>query len=271
MRRIITFLFVIFAISAAHAEEPFITLSSTTSTQDSGLFGYILPVFKAATGIAVHVVAVGTGQALAIGRRGDADALLVHDRPGEDKFVAEGYGIDRRDVMYNDFVIVGPRADPAGIRGLQDAKAAVAKIATAKAAFASRGDDSGTNRMELRLWKAAGVQPDPHDGWYRDLGQGMGPTLNIAAAMNAYTLTDRATWANFKNRQTLEILTEGDPALFNPYGSILVNPAKWPAVKIALARTWHEWLTGKPGLDAITSYKINGEELFFPPRAEATH
>jgi tungstate transport system substrate-binding protein len=173
--------------------------------------------------------------------------------------------------MYNDFVIVGPHADPAGIRGLKDAKAALMKIAAAKVPFASRGDDSGTNRMELRLWKVAGVQPDPHDGWYRDLGQGMGPTLNIAAAMNAYTLTDRATWANFKNRQSLEILTEGDPALFNPYGSILVNPAKWPGVKIALARTWHEWLTTKPGLEAITSYKISGEELFFPPRSAATH
>jgi tungstate transport system substrate-binding protein len=271
MSRIVTSLFVIFAINAAHADERFITLSSTTSTQDSGLFGYILPIFKAATGIEVHVVAVGTGQALAIGQRGDADALLVHDRPGEDKFVAEGYGIDRRDVMYNDFVIVGPQADPAGIRGLKDAKAALMKIAAAKAPFASRGDDSGTNRMELRLWKVAGVQPDPHDGWYRDLGQGMGPTLNVAAAMNAYTLTDRATWANFKNRQSLEILAEGDPALFNPYGSILVNPAKWPGVKIGLAQTWHEWLTTKPGLDAITSYKINGEELFFPPRSEATH
>src|SRR5262249_44844983 len=152
-----------------------------------------------------HVIAVGTGQALAIGRRGDADALLVHDRPGEDKFVAEGYGIDRRDVMYNDFVIVGPSADPAGIRDLKDARKAFAQIAIVKAPFVSRGDDSGTNRMELRLWKSAGIQPDPHSGWYRDLGQGMGPTLNIAAAMSAYTLTDRATWANFKNRQGLEI------------------------------------------------------------------
>jgi tungstate transport system substrate-binding protein len=271
MSRIVTFLFVIFAISAAHADERFITLSSTTSTQDSGLFGYILPIFKAATGIEVHVVAVGTGQALAIGQRGDADALLVHDRPGEDKFVAEGYGIDRRDVMYNDFVIVGPSADPAGIRGLKDAKAALMKIATAMAPFASRGDDSGTNRMELRLWKSAGIAPDPHGGWYRDVGQGMGPTLNIAAGMNAYTLTDRATWANFKNRQSLEILVEGDTVLLNPYGSILVNPAKWPQVKIGDAKIWHEWLTTKLGLDAITSYKINGEELFFPPLKEATH
>jgi tungstate transport system substrate-binding protein len=271
MSRIVTFLFVIFAINAAHADERFITLSSTTSTQDSGLFGYILPIFKAATGIEVHVVAVGTGQALAIGQRGDADALLVHDRPGEDKFVAEGYGIDRRDVMYNDFVIVGPSADPAGIRGLKDAKAALMKIAAAKAPFASRGDDSGTNRMELRLWKSGSIEPDPHSGWYRDLGQGMGPTLNIAAGMNAYTLTDRATWANFKNRQSLEILVEGDTVLLNPYGSILINPAKWPQVKIGDAKIWHEWLTTKPGLDAITSYKINGEELFFPPLSTATH
>lgn len=255
---------------AARAEERFITLSSTTSTQDSGLFEHILPIFKAATGIAVHVVAVGTGQALAIGARGDADALLVHDRIGEDKFVADGYGIDRRDVMYNDFVIVGPNSDPAHIRGLKDAKQALTRIAAAAAPFASRGDDSGTNRMELRLWKAAGIAPDPHGGWYRDLGQGMGPTLNIAAAMDAYTLTDRATWANFKNRQNLEILTEGDVALFNPYGSILVNPAKWPKVNYADARIWHEWLTSKAGLDAITSYRINGEELFFPPRRETT-
>jgi tungstate transport system substrate-binding protein len=257
-------------LGTAHAADQFITLSSTTSTQDSGLFDYVLPVFKATTGITVHVVAVGTGHALAIGARGDADALLVHDRPGEDKFVAEGYGIDRRDVMYNDFVIIGPSADPAHIRGLKDARTALTQIAAAEAPFASRGDDSGTNRMELRLWKSAGIQPDPHSGWYRDLGQGMGPTLNIAAGMSAYTLTDRATWANFKNRQTLEILIEGDPALFNPYGSILVNPAKWPHVNFNDAKIWHEWLTTKPGLNAITSYKINGEEVFFSPRGAVT-
>jgi tungstate transport system substrate-binding protein len=270
MLRVILFVLSTLAIGAAHADERYITLASTTSTQDSGLFGYILPIFKTATGIDVHVVAVGTGQALAIGERGDADALLVHDRPGEDKFVAQGYGIDRRDVMYNDFVIVGPNTDPAHIRGLKDARKALTQIADAKAPFASRGDDSGTNRMELRLWKSAGIQPDPHSGWYRDLGQGMGPTLNIAAGMNAYTLTDRATWGNFKNRQHLEILTGGDPALFNPYGSILVNPAKWPKVRYEDAKIWHDWLTTKPGLDAITSYKISGEEVFFPPRREAT-
>ena len=271
MSRTIAACFAILVSFAANAQEKFITLSSTTSTQDSGLFDYILPIFKAATGLSVHVIAVGTGQALAIGRRGDADALLVHDRPGEEKFVAEGYGIDRRDVMYNDFVIVGPNADPAHIRGLKDAKKALSQIAAADAPFASRGDDSGTNRMELRLWKSVGIEPSKDTAWYRNLGQGMGATLNVAAAMNAYTITDRATWANFKNRQDLAILVEGDPALFNPYGSILVNPAKWPHVKAADARTWHEWLTSKAGLDAITSYRINGEQLFFPPRSDATH
>jgi tungstate transport system substrate-binding protein len=271
MIRVAALLFSILFLNAARAQESFITLSSTTSTEDSGLFGHILPLFRAASGLDVHVVAVGTGQALAIGMRGDADALLVHDRAGEDKFVAEGYGIDRRDVMYNDFVIVGPKSDPAGIRGLKDARAAFGRIAAARALFASRGDDSGTNRMELRLWRSAGIAPDKRGAWYRDLGQGMGPTLNVAAALDAYTLTDRATWANFKNRQNLEILTAGDPALFNPYGSILVNPAKWPHVKAAPARTWHEWLTSKPGLDAITSYRIGGEQLFFPPRRAATN
>jgi tungstate transport system substrate-binding protein len=264
MIRIVALLLSLLLFGDAWAQDRFITLSSTTSTQDSGLFGHILPRFRAERGIDVHVVAVGTGQALAIGERGDADALLVHDRAGEDKFVADSYGIDRRDVMYNDFVIVGPRSDPAGVRGLKNAREALTRIAAAAAVFASRGDDSGTNRMELRLWKAAGITPGK--GWYRDLGQGMGPTLNIAAGLDAYTLTDRATWANFKNRQSLEILADGDPALFNPYGSILVNPAKWPRVKAADARVWHDWLTSKAGLDAITSYRIAGEQLFFPPK-----
>src|ERR1700686_5087183 len=271
MIRIFALLVSTLIVTTAQADERFIVLSSTTSTQDSGLFDHILPVFRAATGVSVHVVAVGTGQALAIGMRGDADTLLVHDRIGEDKFVADGYGIDRRDVMYNDFVIVGPKSDPAGIRALKDARAAFGRITAVRAVFASRGDDSGTNRMELRLWKSAGIEPDKRGGWYRDLGQGMGPTLNVAAALDAYTLTDRATWANFKNRQNLEILTDGDAALFNPYGSILVSPIKWPHVKVAPARTWHEWLTSKPGLDAITSYRIGGEQLFFPPRRAATN
>jgi tungstate transport system substrate-binding protein len=266
MIQIVALFLLVFLWCPAQAQDRFITLSSTTSTEDSGLFGYILPLFRAASGIDVHVVAVGTGQALAIGARGDADALLVHDRAGEDKFVADGFGIDRRDVMYNDFVIVGPRSDPANIRGLRSAREAFARIAAAGAAFASRGDDSGTNRMELRLWKSAGLAPNKTSAWYRDLGQGMGPTLNVTAGLNAYALTDRATLASFKNRQDLEILAEGDPALFNPYGSILVNPAKWPHVKAAEAKTWHEWLTSQAGLDAITSYRIDGEQLFFPPR-----
>jgi len=245
-----------------------ITLSSTTSMRDSGLLGHILPLFKAASGIDVHVVAVGTGQALAIAARGYADALLVHDRIGEDQFVASGLGVDRRDVIYNDFVIVGPSSDPACIHG-KNARQALSQIARAAAPFASRGDDSGTNRMELRLWKAAGITPDPHSGWYRNVAQGMGATLITASEINAYTLTDRASWANFKNGQGLKILTEVDPALFNPYGSILVNPAKRPNVKFGEAKTWHQWLTTKPGLDSILSYRINGQELFFAPRAEA--
>jgi tungstate transport system substrate-binding protein len=204
-----------------------------------------------------------------MGARGDADALLVHDRAGEQKFLADGFGIDRRDVIYNDFVIVGPSSDPACIHGLKNGRQALSQIAKATAPFASRGDDSGTNRMELRLWEAAGITPDPRGGWYRVVGQGMGATLNIASEINAYTLTDRATWLNFRNGRDLEILAEVDPALFNRYGSILVNSAKRPNVKFRDAKIWHEWLTTKPGLDAILSYRINGQELFFPPRAES--
>jgi tungstate transport system substrate-binding protein len=256
--------------SAGQAAESFITLGSATSTEGSGFFGYILPIFQAATGVYVHVEALGTGRALSIGARGNVDALLVHDRVGEGQFVVDGYGIDRRDVMHNDFVIVGPSYDPAGIRGFKDARRAFAAIAARGALFASRGDDGGTYRMELRLWKLAGVEP-LGQAWYPDLAQSIGATLNFAAALNAYTLTDRAAWANFRNRQNLEILTEGDPILFNPYGSILIDPAKWPQVKFREAKTWHDWLTSKAGLAAITSYRINGEELFFPPRGEATN
>ncbi|MEA2838864.1 MAG: tungstate transport system substrate-binding protein [Methylobacteriaceae bacterium] len=250
---------------AVRAEERFITLASTTSTEQSGLFDYILPIFQKESGITVRVVAVGTGQALAIGARGDADALLVHDRVGEDKFVANGNGIDGRDVMFNDFVLVGPKADPASVRGLKDAKEALKRIGAAHAPFASRGDDSGTNRLELRLWKAANIDVRAAGGgWYRELGSGMGPTLNTSAGLEAYTLTDRATWANFANRESLEILVEGDAALFNRYGSILVNPRKFPHVKADDARRWHEWLTSAAGRAAISSYKIKGEQLFFP-------
>lgn len=249
----------------AMAQERFITLSSTTSTEQSGLFGHLLPAFKAATGIDVRVVAVGTGQAIKLGERGDADAILVHDRVGEDRFVAENFGVDRRDVMYNDFLVIGPANDPAGVKGMTDVVAAFARIGAAKAPFASRGDDSGTHRSERRLWKAAGVDVRATGaGWYRELGSGMGPTLNTAAGMNAYVLADRATWASFKNRQLLAILVEGDAKLFNPYGSILVNPARHATVKATDARTWHEWLTSPAGQKAIADFRIGGEQLFFP-------
>lgn len=250
---------------AARAQDRFITLASTTSTEQSGLFDHILPRFRQATGIAVRVVAVGTGQALTIAARGDADAVLVHDRAGEDKLAADGHGIDRRDVMFNDFVIVGPAEDPARIKGLKDALEAFRRIAEHAAPFASRGDDSGTHRMELRFWQRAGIDIGGRGkgDWYKELGSSMGATLNTAAGLDAYVLTDRATWANFNNRRRLAILSEGDPLLFNPYGSLLVNPAKGPHIKHADAKVWHEWLTTKPGQDAITSFRIGGEQLFF--------
>jgi tungstate transport system substrate-binding protein len=258
-KSIVTFIIFLLSTVQAQAESRFITLASTTSTEQSGLFGHILPLFERDSGIAVRVVAVGTGQALKLGERGDADALLVHDRAGEDRFVAEGFGTDRRDVMHNDFVVVGPTADPAGIKGSSDAARGFGRIAAAQAPFASRGDDSGTHRSELRLWKAAGVVPK--GDWYRELGAGMGPTLNTAAGMGAYTLADRGTWAGFKNRRDLVILLEGDRVLFNPYGSILVAH---PAAKTAEARLWHEWLTGPKGQAAIASFRIGGEQVFFP-------
>ena len=265
--RLVAVLAVIASAGAARAAERVITLASTTSTEQSGLFGYLLPIFSKDTGITVHVVAVGTGQALQIGSRGDADALLVHDRTGEEKFVADGFGIDRRDVMHNDFVVVGPAADPARIRNGSDPVAAMARIAAVEAPFASRGDDSGTHRMELRLWQLAGVKPVSGPGWYRSLGSGMGPTLNAAAAMEAYTLSDRATWANFKNRGSLVILVQGGERLLNPYSTILVNPARFPTVKAADAKIWHDWLTSAHGQAVIAQYKIGGEQLFFPDYA----
>ena len=249
------------------ADTPFITLASTTSTEQSGLFRHIVPQFTARTGIEVRVVAVGTGQAFAIGRRGDADALLVHHPGGEDEFVAAGYGTERRDVMYNDFVLVGPRSDPAGVAETASIKDALAKIAESESAFASRGDDSGTHRKELQLWGMA--QIDLVGQWYRQLGSGMGPTLNTAAAMDAYVLTDRATWLSFRNRQNLVILFEGHESLFNPYGSIPLNPERFEWVKADLAQQWHEWLIGEEGQTAIAEYRIDGEPLFFPMREGA--
>lgn len=251
------------------ADAPFIVVQSTTSTENSGLFGHILPQFTGKTGIEVRVVAVGTGQAIKNAQNGDGDVLLVHARKDEEKFVAEGWGVKRYDLMYNDFVVVGPRADPAGVRGMKDAVAAFGKIAAGKAVFASRGDDSGTHKMEKDLWKEAGVNAAGASGtWYRETGSGMGATLNTAVGMGAYALTDRGTWASFKNKGDLEVLVEGDPKLFNPYGVILVNPARHPRVKADLGQRFVDWLVGPEGQAAIASFKLNGEPLFFPNAKE---
>lgn len=246
---------------SVHAQD-FITLASTTSTENSGLFDSILPKFQEATGIEVRVVAVGTGQAFEIARRGDADSLLVHDTAGEERFVAEGFATERVDVMYNDFVVIGPSEDPASVRDAETAAEAFAAIASARAPFASRGDDSGTHRAELRFWANAGVEPS--GSWYRALGSGMGPTLNTAAAMDAYTLSDRATWVAFENPQNLELVFEGDPALFNPYGSLLLSKEMHPHLKHDLAAQWHNWLISDEGQQAIADFKVNGQQLFFP-------
>lgn len=251
----------------ALAQEAFITVASTTSTENSGLFGHILPIFTEKTGIEVRVVAQGTGQALETGRRGDADVVFVHARPAEDQFVAEGWGVQRYDVMYNDFVIVGPGDDPAGVEGTEDAVAAMKKIAEAGATFASRGDDSGTHQAEQALWEKAGIVPQ--GDWYRETGSGMGATLNTAAELPAYALTDRGTWISFENKGDLEIVSEGDPALFNPYGVILVNPEKHPTVKAEAGQKFIDWLVSAEGQDAIASYKIDGEQLFFPSASDS--
>ncbi len=253
------------ATPVARADNPFIILQSTTSTENSGLFGYILPIFTAKTGIDVRVVAVGTGQALKNAQNGDGDVLLVHSRADEEKFVAEGYGVARHDVMFNDFIIVGPAADPAKIAGGKDAVAALKAIADAKAPFVSRGDDSGTHKAEMKLWKSASVDAKAASGkWYREAGQGMGATLNMASSMGAYVLSDRATWSSFKNRGDLKIALEGDPPLHNPYGVILVNPAKHPNVKAKEGQAFVEWIVSSEGQAAIAAFKINGEQQFFP-------
>jgi len=242
-----------------------VVMASTTSTEQSGLFGYLLPRVTAATGVSVKVVAVGTGQALDLARRGDADLLLVHDPGAERKFIDEGNGIDHREVMYNDFVIVGPAGDPGRIAGMTSAADAFARLAAVGAPFISRGDRSGTHGAELRLWQDAAVRPPASGrGWYQESGSGMGPTLNIASAKGAYTLTDRGTWLNFKNRGDLVILTQGDPRLFNQYAVILVNPQKHPHVKRLPARQVADWLVSPQGQDAIAGYRLNGEPLFFP-------
>jgi tungstate transport system substrate-binding protein len=270
MRRIfVSLLITVAALATAPAvraaDDKYITVASTTSTENSGLFTYLLPAFTQATGIEVRVVAVGTGQALALGERGDADVVFVHDRLAEVKFVEAGFGIGRREVMYNDFVIVGPKADPAGVAGTTDAVGAFKKIAAAKAIFLSRGDKSGTNEEELRLWAEAGIDvKQAGNDWYRDTGSGMGATLNTAAGIGGYTLTDRGTWLSFKNRADLAIVVEGDKRLFNQYGVMLVNPLRHPHVKQAWGQAFIDWLTAPAGQETIAGYKINGEQLFFP-------
>ena len=246
------------------AQDKFIVMASTTSTEQSGLFAHLLPAFKKATNLDVRVVAQGTGQALDMGRRGDADILFVHDQVAEEKFVAEGFGLARRPVMYNDFVIVGPKADPIVLKG-KDVVEALKKLATSPAPFVSRGDKSGTHAAELRYWKAAGVEsPVGKVVGYKECGCGMGPALNIASSTLAHALTDRGTWLSFKNRGDLTILVEGDKRLFNQYGVIVVNPARHPHVKNDLAQSFSDWVVSADGQATIASYKIGGEQLFFP-------
>jgi tungstate transport system substrate-binding protein len=249
----------------ARAQDKSIVVASTTSTEQSGLFGHVLPEFTKKTGIAVKVVSLGTGQALDTGRRGDADVVFVHDRAAEDKFVADGFGVDRRDVMYNDFVLIGPKADPAKVAGGSDIAVALKKIAEGQAPFVSRGDKSGTHAAELRYFKDAGVDPTAgKGGWYRETGSGMGPALNTASSMNAYILADRGTWLAFRNRGDLDVVVQGDQKLFNPYGVILVNPAKHPHVKQAEGVAFIDWIVSPEGQASIASYKVGGEQLFFP-------
>ncbi len=248
----------------AMAEDRSIVVASTTSTQDSGLFGYLLPIFKAKTGIEVKVIAQGTGQALDTARRGDADVVFVHARSQEEKFLAEGFGVKRFDVMYNDFVLIGPNGDPAGIKG-GDIETALKTIQAKAAPFVSRGDKSGTHSAELALWRQAGIDITASKGsWYREIGQGMGAALNTAGAMNAYVLSDRGTWISFRNRGDLEIVVEGDKRLFNQYGVMLVNPEKFPSVKKELGQTFVDWLVSPEGQAVIAGYKIDGQQLFFP-------
>ncbi|TVR84912.1 MAG: hypothetical protein EA405_00315 [Rhodospirillales bacterium] len=258
------------AAPGASAQERFITVASTTSTEHSGLLGHILPLFQAESGIAVRVVAVGTGQAIRLAERGDADVLLVHHTPSEERFVAEGYGVERFDVMYNDFVIVGPEDDSAGVRGYTDAAEALRCIAEAEAPFASRADDSGTHKREMELWQAAGVDARAASGrWYRETGSGMGSTLNTARGVGAYALADRGSWLGFASKSDLVILVEGDARLFNPYGVILVSPARHPHVKAADGQAFIDWLVSDAGQQAIADFRVEGEPLFFPNAKDA--
>ena len=264
-RRSVVLLALLLGTGPALAQDRSILVASTTSTQDSGLFGHLLPLFKAKTGIEVKVVAQGTGQALDTGRRGDADVVFVHAKPQEEKFIADGAGVKRYPVMYNDFVLIGPNSDPAGVRGTRDIVAALIRIKAKGAPFISRGDRSGTHAAELSLWKIAGIDIARDKGaWYRDIGQGMGAALNIASGSNAYVLADRGTWISFKNRGDLEIVVEGDQRLFNQYGVILVNPARHAHVKKELGQAFIDWLVSPEGQKAIADYRIGGQQLFFP-------
>ncbi|MEO4043213.1 substrate-binding domain-containing protein [Hoeflea sp. CAU 1731] len=252
--------------------DDFVVVQSTTSTQNSGLYDYILPIYEDKSGVQIRVVAVGTGQAIKNARNCDGDVLLVHAKPAEEKFVAEGYGVERTDVMYNDFIIVGPPADPADVKGMKDASAALNKIADSENIFVSRGDDSGTNKKEVALWKAAGVDPSQSSGqWYRETGSGMGATLNATIGMDGYTMTDRATWIAFGNRADHEILVEGDKALFNQYGVILVNAEKCPRAKSDLGQAFVDWMLSDEGQKAIASYRLDGKQLFFPNAPNVTN
>jgi tungstate transport system substrate-binding protein len=265
LRKFILAVACLLLIAPAAAQHRFITVASTTSTEQSGLFKHLLPLFERKTGFQVRVVALGTGQALDMGRRGDADVVFVHARALEEKFVAEGFGVRRFEVMYNDFVLVGPKSDPARVSGSKDIVAALQKIRSAQAPFASRGDKSGTHFAELQLWKEAGVDISRERGpWYRDTGSGMGPTLNTAAGMGAYALTDRGTWLSFKNRGELGIVVQGDRRLFNQYGVILVSPTRHRHVKEAEGQAFVDWIVSREGQQAIAAYKIAGEQLFFP-------
>ena len=260
------FAFVMLSLSALSVEaDEFIVVQSTTSTQNSGLYDHLLPQFTEKTGIEVRVVAVGTGQAIKNARNGDGDVLLVHAKPAEEAFVAEGYGVSRADVMYNDFIIVGPAADPAGVRGVTDVTEALSAIAEGQAVFASRGDDSGTHKKELALWAAAGIDPSSASGtWYRETGSGMGATLNTGIGMDAYVMTDRATWIKFGNKAGHEILVEGDTRMFNQYGVILVNPERHPNVKAEAGQAFIDWILSDEGQQSIAAYEVDGKQLFFP-------
>ncbi|MBD3855998.1 MAG: substrate-binding domain-containing protein [Acidobacteria bacterium] len=251
-------------------EETSITLASTTSTENSGLLGYLLPIFKGESGIRVRVVAVGTGQAMRMAMKGDADVILVHHRPSEEEFVNEGYGVERIDVMHNDFVIVGPASDPAGIKGMTDTATALGRVRSSRAAFVSRGDDSGTHKRELSLWAALGLQPGDDDlDWYRESGSGQGATLNVASEMDAYCLSDRASWVTFANKRSLELLVEGDPKLLNPYSVILVNPEKYPHIRAAEGQQFIDWLVSERGQQLIAAFRLEGQQLFFPDALQA--